>query len=170
MIEGVRTIIEPDVTYNPEQKPMYQSHLASEPRVPPEAEMFTGIPEQIVVKDAEIESAGTESVFTIKVMDLHVEFPHDIVSCLAQYTVVTVGTGIVKFLSVPILLLPQLPVYQQNEFPTPPDPEITIVPPVFEHRLLFDEESEPGLTGEIRTVTVLLTHTELLQPGICHLA
>jgi len=131
---------------------------------------LTGFPEQIVFAVPEIESGLEDNVFTIIVSVLQIEFPQDVVCCLPQYIVVTVGAAIVRFFPVPILNPPQLPVYQPNELPVPAEPEITIVPPVFVHKLIPVVDTEAGAIGDTSIVTVLLIHAELPQPGICHLA
>ena len=83
---------------------------------------------------------------------------------------VTPCTGIVKFFPVPINEPPQLPVNHPNEFPTPPDADIMIVPTEFAHKLIPVVVSDPGVVGDKSTVTVLLTQEELVHPGITHLA
>ena len=66
---GFKTIIGPDPTFVPPQLPVYHSHVAPVPKVPPATERVTGSPEQIELFDAEEPEGSVEGVSNVIVVE-----------------------------------------------------------------------------------------------------
>ena len=71
---------------------------------------------------------------------------------------------------VPVAVPPQLAVYHATYEPEPPEEVKTIVPPVFEHKLLLLDETDDGFAGPVIITVVAVLQTELLHVAVSHLA
>ena len=61
---------------DPPQEPLYHSHVAAVPRLPPETDNVVELPEQIDVGEADADEGAVELVLTVTVTDWHVVVLH----------------------------------------------------------------------------------------------